>query len=150
MKTSVSLIAILGMLLPVASLEAAPASKKIGGFTAGQKFKLTVTEKKSVKVKPGSGKKNVDVPNGIPDFSKGQTVTFTIGKSGQLRGPGFSIVYRDTDDGENYYANKGRNGEVASVEKNKKNVPKEATLIFYKNSFSGVRPINYTVKYEFE
>jgi len=150
MKTSIALITILGMLLPVASLEAAPASKKFGGFTAGQKFKLTVTEKKSVKYKPGSGKKKVDVPNGIPDFSKGQTVTFTIGKSGQLKGSGFSIVYRDAENGENYYANEGRNGEVARVEKTKKNRPTEATLIFYKNGFSGIRPVNYTVTYELE
>jgi hypothetical protein len=150
MKTSISLIAILGMLLPMTSLEAAPASKKFGGFTAGQKFKLTVTEKKSVKYKPGSGKKNVAVPKGIPDFAKGETITFTIGKSGQLKGSGFSIVYRESGNGENYYANEGRNGEVASVEKTKKNVPTEATLIFYKNTFSGIRPVNYTVKYELE
>lgn len=148
MKTSIALTAILGMLLPVTSLEAAPASKKFGDFTAGQKFKLTVTDKKSVKVKPGSGKKNVAVPNGIPDFAKGEKVSFTIGKSGQLRGPGFSIVYREANDDENYYANEGRNGEVAKVEKTKKKVPTEATLIFYKFGFSGLRPVNYTVKYE--
>jgi hypothetical protein len=150
MKTSLSIIAVIGMLLPMTSLEAAPASKKIGGFTAGQKFTLTVTEKRSIRTKGDDVKKNAAVPKDIPDFDKGQKVTFTIGKSGQLRGPGFSIVYRETEDRENFYANKGRNGEVASVEKTKKNIPKEATLIFYKFSFSGIKPVTNTVKYEFE
>ncbi|GAA5124993.1 hypothetical protein JIN84_13450 [Luteolibacter yonseiensis] len=150
MKTSLSIVTALGLLLPAATLDAAPASKKFGGFSSGQKFTLTVTEKKSVRTKGDDVKKNAAVPKDIPNFSKGENVTFTIGKKGQLKGPGFSIVYRETEDNENFYANTGSNGEVASVEKGKKGNAKEATLIFYKLSFSGVRPVTHTVKYELE
>lgn len=150
MKISLSILAVIGMLLPVSSLEAAPAGKKFGGFTAGKKFTLTVTEKKSTRTKGDDVTKNAKVPKDIPNFSKGETITFTVGKKGQLKGPGFSIVYRESEDGENYYANTGSNGEIANVEKGKKGIVNEATLIFYKLSFSGIRPVTNTVKYELE
>lgn len=147
MKTSLAILAVIGMLLPVTQLEAAPASKKFGGFVAGKKFTLTVTSRKSTKTKGDDVTKNASIPKDIPKFEEGEAVTFTIGKKGQLKGPGFSIEYQGSEDRENFYGNDGSNGEVARVQRTLTNRPKEATVIFYKLSFSGIKPVTNTVKY---
>lgn len=82
-------------LLPFAQAQAAgPASKTYGGFAAGAKFKLTMTENPIATVGgiTGSGilKK---VPAGFPNYKNGETVTFKIGGQGQLIAANFSIPF---------------------------------------------------------
>ncbi|RYD49424.1 MAG: hypothetical protein EOP85_01650 [Verrucomicrobiaceae bacterium] len=76
-----------GALLPVATVHAAPASqlgefaaKKFGGFKAGYKFKLKVTDVTVVSTL-------AKAPKGVPVFKKGSKIPFKIGKKGELTAP---------------------------------------------------------------
>ncbi|MES2440171.1 MAG: hypothetical protein V4584_13970 [Verrucomicrobiota bacterium] len=151
-----SLLSILigcGTLLPLAKLEAAPG-KTYGGFAPGKTFTFTVDEKKSYKTKGVKLTKNAPVTDGVPDFAEGESVKFTIGKKGQLKGPGFSITHRTSEEGENFYSNNpsasSSKGDAARVEKTPKGRPTEATLTFYRISFSGFIPVTNTVTYKLE
>lgn len=125
-----------------------------GGFAPGKIFRLTVTERSSVRTRWFDTKENVPVPDGIPDFQEGQTVRFKIGLRGQLKGPGFAIRYRRSENRVNFYSNNptvsSPQGDAARVSKTRSKEPKSATLIFYKLRFSGIVPITNSVRYELE
>ncbi len=148
-------LAVCGTLLPFSQLQASgPASKSFGGFPAGKTFTFKVTDKSSIKTRGPKLTRNAAIPDGIPNFSKGQNVKFTIGEKGKLNGPGFSITYRDSRGGANFYSNNpsfsSSKGAAATVEKTSNNKPTEATLTFYKVTFSGFIPVTNTVTYELE
>ena len=144
-----------GALLPLSEMKAAePAVKTYGGFTPGQTFTFTVTDRTSTKTRGTKVTKNVPVPNGIPDFAEGQTVKFTIGAKGQLKGSGFSIRYRSDKGDVNLYSNNPSTssiaGEAATVSKTRRDRPTDATLTFYRVRFSGFVPISHFVQYDLE
>lgn len=153
MKTTLHpIIGICATLLPFTQLQAAEShSTKFGGFEAGKKFTLTVSDRTSVRTNGRKVTKGVPVPAGIPDFRVGHDVNFTIGASGQLKGSGFSIVYRTSRSQTNFYSNNPSgfisDGQAASVSKTSTNRPKGARLVFYTFRFSGFTPITNTVTY---
>lgn len=82
---------------------AGPIGSRLGGFSPGQTFTLTVEDRQCFQTK---GKKTVQtfiVPTGIPKFDIGQTVKLTIGKKGQLKGPGFSLAFEEGNRDYNEY-----------------------------------------------
>lgn len=50
--------------------------------------------------------RRVAVPTGIPKFTKGQSVKFTIGSRGELIGPGFSTAFKTATSDTSVYADK--------------------------------------------
>jgi len=137
-------------LLPIAPLQAAETT--FGGFTAGQTFKMTVTERFTARVKGFKVTKNVAVPDSIPDFAVGDSVKFTIGTKGQLKGPGFVITYRRDNGRTNVYHNRptlnSPDGDAAVVHKSLTDKPVRTALTFYDFRFSGIIPVVTTVSYE--
>lgn len=152
MKTQLLAIATTaGVLLPVSSLKAADS---FGGFEPGKRFTLTVTERESTMTKGLKVTKNVSIPNGVPDFSKGQKVFFRIGEKGNLVGSDFNIIYRREEGDIVFYSNNPTfskpKGDSATVTKNSNNRPVEATMTFYRFRFSGFIPVTNTVIYVLE
>lgn len=140
MKTiSLQLILLCGSLLSATHAQAAT----FGGFASGKKFTFTVQEAKSSQTIGTKVKANVPVPEGIPKFKKGQKVTFTVGKKGELTGPGFSIAFLNSSTNANSYAKLPSSKTVspngAAVFKDKSGKPLAATLTFYQYRIS-----NYT------
>ncbi len=137
-------------LLPVNSLLAAD----YGGLEPGKTFTMTVTSATSVRTKGLDGDRNVRVPDGWPDLKEGDTLTFVIGKKGQLTGPGFSIGYKTEEGRINLYSNNPSfsypRGESAAITKNYQDKPKVVRLTFYKLHFSGFTPITNTLTYKLE
>lgn len=130
------MLALFGASLPIAHVQAAgPASKNFGGFSSGKKFTLTV---QSVSSSQTLGKKTLlkaPVPEGIPKFKAMQKIRFTIGSKGELKGSGFSIAYVGSSGNVNAYAKlpnyKTASPNSATVVKDSKGKPVEATLTFY-------------------
>lgn len=148
MKNRLLPLLIGGALLPFGDLS---AQETYGDFTPGQTFTFTVTEKTVRKTRGTSVRRDVPVPNSIPDFAVGQNVQFTIGGRGQLKGPGFSIAFEGEEGRFNFYSNDPSfdepNGEAATVRKSSRNRPKSATLTFYKFKFDGFVPVTTVVHY---
>jgi hypothetical protein len=137
-------------LLPTTPLRA----ETFGDFTAGQTFTLKVTERETTRTKGLKTATNVALPAGIPDFAVGENVKFTIGRQGQLKGPGFVITFRRGTDRVNFYANRptlsSPSGDAAAVRKNLRGKPVRAALTFYDFNFSGLIPVVVTAEYVLE
>lgn len=151
----IPIVAGLGTILSFSDLHAVEVqARTFGGFTKGQQFTLTVTDKSSIRTSGTHVSKNVPVPEGMPDLAKGSDVTFTIGKGGRLKGPGFSILFESGKPRVNLYSNHpdgfSSEGEAAAVFKNGNGKPTGATLTFYRFRFSGFRPITHSVSYVLE
>jgi len=105
-----SLFTICALFVPMHQAEAKkPKPKPVyGGFTAGKTFTFTVGEV----VSSATSGTQVITPappvKGIPKFVAGQQVKFTIGKKGELKGPGFNIKFQPGGDSiaANIYVNK--------------------------------------------
>ncbi len=139
-----------GTLLPATTLNA----ETYGGFEPGKKFTLTVTERTSTRTKGDEVTRDASIPDGIPNFSKGQKVRFRIGDDGNLVGGEFNISFRREQGDIVFYSNnptfRKPRGDAATVTKNSFGRPIAATLTFYRFRFSGFIPITNTVNYEFE
>jgi|GEM_PF-2814555 len=137
-------------LLPLNRLKA----ETFGGFGAGKKFTLTVTDRKSTMTRGILVTKNVSIPDGVPDFAEGEKVNFRIGAKGQLVGLDFKIAFRSEQGDIVIYSNNPTfskpHGDAATVTKNSNGKPIEATLTFYRFHFSGFIPVTNTVNYVFE
>lgn len=137
-------------MLPLHPLKA----ETFGGFDAGKKFALTVTDRKSTKTKGTKVTKNVSIPDGVPNFKEGQKVNFRIGSKGQLIGTDFKITFRREKGDIVFYSNHPTfskpHGDAATVTKNSNGKPVAATLTFYRFRFSGFIPVTNTVNYVFE
>ena len=137
-------------ILPISQ---AQAGKLFGEFAPGKTFTLTVTEVVSVKGSLGGVSKKAAVPAGIPKFTKGQKVKFTIGAKGQLTGNGFSIPF-ETDGGtSNAYvtlptATKTM-ADIGTVYKTETNRPSGAALSFFKVRMEGFNSTVWSVNYVF-
>lgn len=154
-KLIVQFVVLCGVLLPLTQAQAGgAASTTFGGFSPGKKFTMTV---QSVTSSQSIGKKvksSVPIPTGIPSFKKGQTVKFTIGKSGQLTFPAqnmptVSIPLLNSSSRINAYAklpnitSLSPNG--AGVYKDSSGKPVASTLIFYKYRIDGFTSSGLTI-----
>ena len=154
MKTTVLMLAASAAWLTISPTQAADPAKTFGTFHAGDTFSLHVTERSSIRAKGDDAAKAAPVPAGVPNFSKGQKVKFTIGAQGQLKGSGFSIKFKGRVGFVNAYSNDpswgSREGDAATVVKPERGAPSHATLNFFRFSFSGFIPVLNTVKYQLE
>jgi hypothetical protein len=114
------------------ALQAAPTT---GNFKPGTTFNLKVISVSSVQT-TSAGSVTVAVPKGIPKFSVGQTVKFTIGKQTQLKAPGVSINFQGASTASNLYVNpiniKLGTSQSGTVYKNVKGMVTGASLNFTK------------------
>jgi hypothetical protein len=155
-KLLLPLIAGCGLILPFTQLQATEfADETFGGFAAGKEFTLTVTERLSIKTVGSDVTRHVPIPRGMPDFRKGQKVNFIIGRRGQLKGPGFSITFKDDERRINFYSINpsgfSSEGSAATVTKTaKRDRPTGASLTFYQFRFSGFKPVTSSVSYLLE
>ncbi|RYD85139.1 MAG: hypothetical protein EOP84_03440 [Verrucomicrobiaceae bacterium] len=156
-----SIIVALAAVAPVSSLQASPvgkttqfASKTFGGFAVGKKFSLKVTALSASSATATGSVTKVAVPAGMPKFKKGQRVNFTIGKKGELKGPGFSIPYNTATDYSNTYlvkpTAKKPKADMAVLRKEINQKVTAATLSFFKTTGSGFGTKVITVVYVLE
>ena len=119
------------------------ASKTFGGFTAGQKFSLTIMQATSSRAVGTKVEQKTPVPDGVPVFKPKQKVKFAIGKKGELTGPGFSIPLLNTTTNTNSYAKQPTQSTPspvnASVFRDIKGKPVGVSLTFYQYRVSGTR-----------
>lgn len=125
MRTIVlQLFAICALFIPLNQAEAAKKPKApavFGGWAPGKTFTFTVTSKISSATVGTQVIDPAPIPKGVPAFAVGQQITFTIGKKGELKGPGFSIAFQADGGTANAYVNKPAKGAqptTASVHKN--------------------------------
>lgn len=137
MRTIVlQLFAVCALFIPLNQAEAkAPKPPAVfGGWSPGKTFTRTVTNVTSTGT---VGMQNINpapIPKGVPVLVTGQQVTFTIGKKGELKGPGFSILFQADGGTANAYVNKPAKGAQ----------PTTATV--YKNMTSG-EPTNIAMAF---
>ncbi len=94
-------------LLPLAQVQAAGlAGKNYYSLSPGKKFTLKVTSVVSTSTDLGGGAKQVPVPTGIPKYKKNQSVRFTIGSKGELKGPGFTTPFKSATADTSVYSGK--------------------------------------------
>ncbi|QJE98333.1 hypothetical protein [Luteolibacter luteus] len=155
MRTIVlQLFAICALFIPFHQVEAAKAPKPpavFGQFPVGKTFTFTVTSKLSSATVGTQVIDPAPVPKGVPSFVVGQQVTFTIGKKGELKGPGFSILYNADGVTANTYVNKPKKGAsptVATVHKNlTTGEPTAVSLSFFTFKIAKRIPTVNTVTY---
>lgn len=147
----VKAIACAAVLLPLSTVQA----KTYGGWEPGKTFKFKVTEKISVKADLTNKPVKCPVPNGIPNYSKGDTIKFTIGPKGQLQGPdGLVLPFKQDGGSANVYETHATktnpHANVGQVFKDAKNKPTAVTLEFFKVKIAGFSTTTYTVSYALE
>lgn len=155
MKSILPAIICCAALLPFAQVQAGgPAGKTYGGFAPGKTFTLTVKQKTSAKTSGTTVITNAPVPDGIPNYKKGQTVKFTIGTKGQLTTKAFSMKFESGSPTANAYftAPTGISTipNVGTVYKNSNKKPVGVSLTFVKIRLSGFTPITNNVHYTLE
>ncbi len=140
-------------LLPFSQAHAVEsASPSFGGFTPGLKFTFKVTKVECTKLEKFVYTKTA-VPKGVPKFRKNQKVTFTIGKKGQLIGPGLLLTYKSTSQPSNSYVHRvgsNFNEDEVTIYKDSLGKPVSAGLTLYKEVHGGFAsiPVVYTVRYQ--
>lgn len=166
-KPLLAIIVCCGALLPVTQLEAAPrskapvsvsakAAKKFGGLKVGQTFTMKVKDIIASHTEGTSVLKDKKPSKFLPGLKKGQKVNFTIGKKGELKGPGFNIKYvkSNVPSAPNDYVNKVKDpfklSSVGKVEKNTKSKPTRAVLVFTIRKMAGFGINTYEVTYTLE
>ena len=103
--------ALIAAVLPLSGAEAAPKPPKIfGDFEVGKTFTFTVGTVVSSATQGTTVINNAPIPEKVPAFTVGQEVTITIGKKGELIGPGFKIAFQSGGLGANVYVNKPKKG----------------------------------------
>lgn len=153
-QLTLSLLIACASLLPIASAEAAgPVGKTYGNFAPETRFALTVVKRVTTRTKGRDVDRNVSIPKELPGFREGRRIRFTIGKHGQLTGPGFSIDFRKGKRSANVYAEASTKslskGAAATVVK-AGDIPTGAVISFYKAGFYHWRPVTYSVTYFLE
>ena len=117
------LFTICALFIPLTQVEArTPKPPPVfGGWSPGKTFTFTVTNVTSTGNQGGQIINPAPIPKGVPAFVNGQQVTFTIGKKGELKGPGFSVAFQAESATANVYVNKPARGAqptTATVNKN--------------------------------
>jgi hypothetical protein len=130
-KLLIHAFALITALLPLQLTQAAPQPPAVyGGFEVGKTFTYRVTSVFSY-TNQGGVNVAVPIPKGLPVYTLGQEVTFTIGKKGELIAPGVKIPFMSDGGTSNTYL---------------KN-PKKGKAIVFK-SFSTNEPLNITLDYQ--
>jgi hypothetical protein len=150
-----TLIVCAGALLPATQMQAAPASKKFGGFLPGKTFSFVVEERILAKTTGTKVVKIKNPPSGIPNFASGQKVKFTIGAKGQLTAKGLSMPFKSDGGNSNVYVLPPAKGSTARanvgiVYKNSNGKPVAVALSFFKVELKGFVPTVYSVSYILE
>jgi hypothetical protein len=137
-KLLLGAFALIAALLPLSVAQAAPKPPPIfGDFAPGKTFTFTVSTAQTATTTGFGGTPvlSATAPAGVPNLTLGQQVTFTIGKKGELIGPGLKIAFFEGDVGANAYINKPKKGAqptVAGVHKNTTtNEPTAVTMTFF-------------------
>jgi hypothetical protein len=108
--------ALIAAVLPLSVAEAAPKPPKIfGDFPVGKTFTFTVGTAITSATEGMNVIPNAPVPAGVPNFTVGQQVTMTIGKKGELIGPGFKVTFVSGGVGANVYVNKPKKGAAPTA-----------------------------------
>jgi len=149
-----SIIIALACFFPITAAQAAgPVGKTYGNFEPETQFTLTVVKRVTTRTRGRDVEKNVSIPKELPHFREDRKIRFTIGKRGQLTGPGFSIDFKKGKAAANIYAEAATKtfsrGAAATVVK-VGDTPTGAVLTFYKAGFYRWRPVTYTVVYFLE
>ena len=146
--------ALIAAVLPLSVAQAAPKPPAVfGDFTPGKTFTFTVDIAQTTTTVGFGGNTTTSptAPAGVPNLVAGQQVTFTIGKKGELIGPGFKIGFFRGDVGANAYINKPKKGAqptVAAIRKNfETNEPEFVEITFYTFKLSKRVPTVTTTTY---
>ncbi len=129
---------------------------QFGPFNAGDKLNVTITVRESFKTSLTGSISSAPVPAGIPKFNVGRKVTFTIGRNGELKGPGFSIPFLSpggTNNVSSYYSFSRRNLTQSSAQiftDVGSQLETTGSLIFIKTTIRGRTPTATTVTYVFD
>jgi len=132
-------------------LTAGPIGRRLGGLSPKQNFTLTVEDRQSFETKGKNTVQVFSIPAGIPDFKVGQKVKFTIGKKGQLQGPGFSLLFEQGYRGYNQYLSEPTRGnptpDNSILTKTSSGKVRQVALYFYdKKSRSKSYSVTYLLK----
>ncbi len=140
------IVACFSACLPLGTVDA----KTYGGFTPGQTFTFVVKEKTCTKQVDFTPAVNVPVPAGIVNLGLGKKVTFTIGKTGQLKFKNTSLPFLAGKKKYNDYLLDPSGGLSPSgiVNKNAKGKPIGVSLNFLKFETDGVSRTVTTVDYK--
>lgn len=134
-------LAIAAVLITASAQAAGPAGKRFGGFAAKQTFTLTVEDRQAFETQGGQTAPTFRIPAGIPQFNAGQTVKFTIGRKGQLRGPGFSLALGENNADYNQYSSistpKRAKENTALLTKASGDSAQQVVLYFYDTNITG-------------
>ncbi len=124
-----------------------------GDFRPGFTFDMILERKATTRTNGDNTKTDVPVPSGIPRFKEGEVVKFTIGRTGQLKGPDFSIKFIADGSKANAYSDIDKGSpatEQATIYKDAgKNHPTGGVLIFRKVTQSASGPVVTKVRYIF-
>ena len=145
------------ILFPATQVQAAGAGSTFGGFTAKQKFSLKVVSIGSATQVGTTVTGGKTVPGSLPKFKVNQIVKFTIGRKGQLTGPGFSLPFDKAAStaSQNNYNNfpigekKAARGAVIFKDTQGENNgnPTGGTLVFSKVTVNGPNVTTKSVTY---
>ncbi|WP_193210884.1 hypothetical protein [Luteolibacter marinus] len=147
-------VALFCAFVPLHQAEAAPKPPPVfGGWSPGKTFTYTVT---SVISSGSVGTQIINpapIPKGVPVYTVGQQVTFTIGKKGELIAPGMKIAFQGDGGSANIYLNKPKKGAqpfAANVFKNfTTGEPTSVALSFFtfklKKRVPNVNTVYYTL-----
>jgi hypothetical protein len=129
---------------------------QFGPFNAGDKINVEITARESFKTSLAGNAVSTPVPAGVPKFNVGRKVTFTIGKRGELKGPGFSVSFVPTGSTSNvasYYTFSRRNLTQTAAQIFTgvgSNLETTGTLQFVKTTIRGRTPTVTSVAYVYE
>jgi hypothetical protein len=108
--------ALITAVLPLHLAEAAPKPPPVfGGWSPGKSFTFRVDSVISAANQGGAIINPAPIPKGVPVLNVGQEVTFTIGKKGELIGPGIKIAFQADGGSANVYVNKPKKGAQPTI-----------------------------------
>ena len=140
-------LALLTALLPLQVAQAAPSEPAVyGGFEVGKTFTYRVTSVFSY-TNQGGVNVAVPIPKGLPVYTVGQEVTFTIGKKGEIIAPGVKIPFMSDGGTSNLYLKNPKKGKAIVFKSLTTGEPMSVTLdyqVFKKSKTgSGITWVSY-------
>jgi len=134
-------LAIAAILLTASAQAASPAGKRFAGFVAKEIITLTIQDRQSYQTEGSKTTQTLVVTGNVPKFHVGQTIKFTIGAKGQLKGPGFILNLGEGNADYNQYVSaasaKKVNQDAAILTKNSSGGTQQIVLYFYDDNVTG-------------
>ena len=130
------IITLLPLHLAAAASGPSPAP---GGWPPGKTFTYRVTSVSSY-TNTGGGNVSVPIPKGLPVYSVGQEITFTIGKKGEIIAPGVKIPFLTDGGSANTYLKNPKKGKAIVFKSLTTGEPLSVTLDYqvFKKSKTGI------------